>query len=429
MTKWILLPLFLLVVDLVIAQKIESDSLSLQNISQNVLNQKISFIQKEGKLEAVLKIISSTYNVKFSYSNDKIENVIVKEVVYDSVQLSYLLNSLLLNTGFNYMAVGRMVVLVEEEKKALQLPADSISPIVDSPEAEDPYSNNHIYSSSTDLSHLSDREKRRIKHLYDREVFYAMRNKRYMGKGFRDTTNTPDKPLELPDNYKKDEKDYFISATIGWLGFVPRIVEKSSLDYKRDLSFEYNVQPTLQYGIRLGMIRKHLMFGTGLGYHRFSISGEGKGFFPRGQSGKVDTIIVSFKDTYSVFSIPAEITFFVPLKKIIVGAGARLGLDIIKDNSVANKFENYFNKKKNKEESYSEKDHSLAASASINILAGYSITQNIILAAGLEYQYFFNPYTENSIYTFYPNSVTGKISFFYLLGKADIKNLFYKTKK
>lgn len=453
MTKRILLSFLLFIVSyIVIAQESEQDSSSLKSSSQSLLKRDVTFYHPEGSLESALYKLSIEQNIKLSYSDDKINKVFVKEAYYSSVELGLLLNFLLQHTGFRYIVVGRIIVLVEDKtissdvphsdttsasSTTTRTPSDTIGVPVDTAPAtsdssarpEKHVGANPIYSPDANLSMLSTKERKRIQQLYKKELAWSRRNKRIFASHISIHDTLPEsQTIPLPDIYNRhlDNFKYYVSGRVGLVKYLPRIRDNSNYAWEQELNFDHKVNTSFYPAIGFGLVRKHFLIGTGIGYYRLTQEGEGRAIYPKGKSAKADTVNISFSDRYSVVSIPLEVLFFKQKRSLFIGAGLAMEMDLIgSKNTQRNKFQSYYSEKKDNA-MYHEKNSRVAIVGSLKVLAGLLLQPGMVLSSSVEYNYYINPITKNSLYSFYPNSLEFKISFFYFLSKSDLKRVFTK---
>lgn len=428
MTKWILLPFLIIVVQIAVAQTSGSDSSSLKNVSLNLLDRRIDFFQLSGRLEAALSKLSSEQNIKFSYSDDKIQNVNVTEKNYSSEPLSRVLTSLLANSGFTYLVVGRMIVIIESKEVRQEEAASSDTTQKPSGSAgtvsSSELSINHVYNSNAQLARLSPAQRREIERLYKKEMAWSLRSKRILRRFGKDTIPKEAKRPRTVYNYAVPEKGLYASGSFGVISFNPRFRENSSLRWREDLNFNSYVQNCFPIQLSAGVKDKYYMAGAGVSYHRYSMEGSGRFIHGKGHLGKADTSIVSISNKYSVFSIPLEFMFYKNIKKFFAGGGPKATFDFIDATTTSGAFQKYFDKAKG--ENFVEKNNKLAASLSLKIFAGVSLKDQYAVTAGGGYTYYVSPHSKNDLYSFYPNHWRFELSFLCFISGAKIRSVFYK---
>jgi hypothetical protein len=447
-TKWVIFTFFLLTSNIIFAQNLESDSTSLQRTSSEILKRKISFSHKAGKLEDVLHKLSLDQNLKFSYSHDRIQHVEVKENTYASTELASLLAELLQNKGFNYILVGRIIVIVEDKNNVnkanstadtLRTPPDSVViPNVnsipsdssatshpDSKVTENSADKDHLYSPDLNLARLDKGERRKIQKLYKGERKWASRRKEFMTADLKDSlpdTKPDPKFHSIPVPTELSNFKYYASISLGIVKSVPRI--KGGVEFK-DLNYHNQIKTSIHPEVNFGIVFKYLMIGTGIGYQQLKLDEQGQSIYKKsngiggGAGNQPDTFNFNFSNRYSVFTLPLEILLFKKGKRLFIGAGPVFKLDFIHAEVEKDKYKEYYVALK--EATYIEKNSKTAFAGSLKVKAGLSLKNNIVITTGMEYVYYVSPYFKNSIYSFYPNFIQFQLSFLYLFNKSGLR--------
>jgi hypothetical protein len=469
-TKWIVFTCLIFTVNILQAQITDSDSSALQTVSKGILEKEFDFFQKKGKLENVLYQLSLEQNVKFSYSPDRIQHIEVSEKFYKATNLTSLLSSLLLNTGYNYIVIGRIIVIVEDDKNVnivepisenLKSSTDSLvvhstdsvilssrnpvtsgsSSTIGSPSnVPKPFSDSirsntsvskHLYSSDLNLSKLPEEERRKIKKIYEKELKWA-----YNYHKIKMLNLNPEKNDSLVKANKNlipihpvSNFNYFVSGNLGIIKYMPRIKGNSEFSWDEDLDYHKKIKAGIRPEISFGFITKHLMAGAGIGYQQFKMEENGVSIYKKsngignGQGNKTDTFSYSFSDKYTVFSIPLEVLLFKQRKNFFAGIGSKLKADFIYSKIESDQFKTYYEQKVG-DGTYYSKNYKIAMASSLKVMAGMIVQNNFAISAGMEYYYYLSPYQKNSIFSFYPNTFQIEVSLLYFLNKSDLKRIF-----
>jgi hypothetical protein len=416
----------------------DTDSAFVQSTSESILSRKINFSHPNASLDSVLIQLSSEQQIKISYSYDKTKGITVPANSYSSQPISSILSSSLSNTGLNYMIVGKIVVIFPEEKKKtpVEPPKDSskvqsnttISITNSSTTTSNSSTKNHIYHPNANLDKLPLSERRKIRKLYEEELKWSIKFRKFGNKKDEDTSNTDedDKELKRPV-YKivKRDKDYypfFISGKLGLINYHPKIVERSTVSWESQLNFSstsstLKVHPTLSFGY----MNRFMKIEVGVTSQRFSYSGKGRQIFPKGKSGKADTVVVNFSDTYSITTLPLELVIFKRWNKLYTGIGAGVQIGFIKAiQATPNKLKDYL-AKLDETASYYEFMNKFTWANSVKIEAGYWLNPKFAIGLDVQYLMYWKPFTENYFYDLYPNSLMANVSLMYFFRKPSSK--------
>jgi hypothetical protein len=464
-TKWIIFACFFITFNISKAQKTESDDTPLQKESKNILEREIDFSHKAGKLEDVLQQLSITQNIKFSYSHDRIQNVEVKEKLYISTNIASILTSLLFNSGFNYMVVGRIIVIVEDDKnlniadpvtefsepaKDTVLFHNNVSTIkqdtagnssqVNTNKASEihkinsnhdmphfnPKIRNHIYSSNANVTKLTPKERRKIQKLYDKELRWVKYHKNFQSTKMDSLDNIKKNKLDNNSTFNPEitspNYNYYISGSLGFVNYISKIKGNNEFTWNEDLNYHSQIKKSIHPQITLGFISKYFMAGGGIGYQQLKMEESAKAIYKKsngiggGIGNQPDTFNYAYSDKYSIFSIPLEILLYKQSKYLFAGLGTKFEVDFIHANGETDKYKTYYTVKV-KTGNYSLKTSKTNLAASLKAIGGIMVKKNMAITLGAEYNYYLSYFSKNSVFSFYPHSFQFNLSIFYFFHK------------
>jgi len=410
------------------------DSAFVQSTSESILNRRINFSHPKASLDSVLIRLSSEQNIKISYSYDKTKGISIPGNSFTSQEISYILSSTLSNTGLNYMLVGKIIVIFPEEKKKepLESPMDtskvqskgtnttSTSPTTSANASP----TNHIYHPNDNLEQLPLSERRKIRKLYEDELRWSMRFRKFGNKKEEDTSSTEEEDREVRKaEYKfiKRDKDYypfFISGKLGLIDYHPKIEERSTVSWESQLNFTSSASTIKVHPIvSVGYMNRFMKLEVGVTSQRFSYSGRGSQIYPKGKSGKADTVFVNFSDTYSITTIPLELIFFKRWNKVYTGIGGGFQIGFIKAiQATPNKLKAYL-AKLDETASYYEFMNKFTWANSLKLEVGYWLHPKFAISLDVQYLMYWKPFTESYFYDLYPNSFMTNVSLLYFFNK------------
>lgn len=415
-TKWILFPLFFLLITNSFSQTINSDSL--QSVSQNILERKVDFFQKEGKLTDVLAKLSEEHNIKFSYSNDRVRHILVKEEAYKSVQIHQVLSNLLNSSGFNFILVGRMVVIVPQEIKPVPIQTPS-KPTATTPAAQ---VKDHIYLPESNNVNLPLSEIRRIRKYYRAELRWAKRRQK-LGLSIYGDTVSNKLPEDKVSGNAYSQYPYYVSLGVGVVKYKANFKSTNLYPWASELAFKYTAKISPGFGIGFGVIKKHWIIGSGITYHKLLVEGQGQQTISVNKNKpKVTYVSVDFSDKYSIVSIPFQAIYFRQWNKALAGVGPIGELQFIGSKIESGKFQSYM-ESKDVPLAYTEENPKFSPSLGINFQGGYVLLKNLAILNSVK---LFQPLKPKSINTLYKLSGPGfqyEISIQYLFNKGDARRL------
>lgn len=391
MGKWILLLFSHLIFNNLIAQVKEKDSTSVESSSEDLLGKHIDFSHPASSLEAVLEKLSVEHNIKFSYSGDRIADISLSSKNYLSLPLATVLSSILRNTGFTYITVGTVIVIVPGEGKASLYETDTTT-LTDSLEIEE-----YVYSPDKDLESLPRVVRKRIQEVYKEEQEWS----EFRRKGGNDSLFRPSSwPL-----FELAHSNLYFSGSLGIIAYVPRFRSISRLPWKEDLQFKSKIKPTVRPEFSIGKVFGNFLVQAGLGYQVVNLEGyyteeQPKSPNGQGQSKEIKTIVVF--DKYSIISLPLEFLFYKQKKNFYAGVGSKIELDAVVGQISSEYFKKYLEEEGDGEK-FSESFRKFSAATAIKAQAGLIITDNMSISTGLEYHKFLFPFYKNSLFRFKPN--------------------------
>ncbi len=230
MTKWIGVLIFLFFISNSHAQ---TDSLSLQATSSNLLQQEISFSYTGGKLAEALQQLSQK-QLKFSYSDDRIAPVSVSSITISDIPLYALMDLLLENTKFTYLVVGRIILIVEDETPE----TDTTEKTTSSPVAVKPES--HIYTPNSSEIEIPPKLKRTLDKLYHDELKWAAKRGEIMA--------SPSDTVISPKQSGSPWDDYFLTGGLGVNVYTLRTRTNMNLDlnWEEELGYKNNMESSIR---------------------------------------------------------------------------------------------------------------------------------------------------------------------------------------
>jgi hypothetical protein len=463
--KWMIIPFFLLLVNSASAQQEGNGQTELKNASLQILNQKITFIQEAGSLESNLQKLSSENKIRFSYSNDRVRNIDINRLSYTGVTVASLLESLLSNTGLDYLVVGTMIVITEKQQvytdsdKNNDVPVDTSVQIVQGKEKS--ATGNHVFvPGNSSMESLPWKMRRELYKIYRQELRLAAKRK--------PTVIAEDsirKPILLPPSFFR--KNYFVSGSLSACFY--RIKFRSEIpDWQKKLRFSYNYRPEVVPALSAGIIRKNILISAGINYQtlRFAggwaeplsvpqkvvqdsatngsasntgSNGKGKAYAygkNKDKNGnfssspgtttsyiKNDTLFTDFFDKYTMFSFPIQIQLSKEWDRIFIAGGPSINVGILNTARVQkNKFKSVY---ENLYPSgvYTEKKILFTLGAGVSATAGFLLNNYLAFAVSSSLNFSVTPLQENSVYRMYADNLNVGVTCFYLFNKTDLKQL------
>lgn len=424
MSKWVFLFLLTFTSFNLSAQTSETENDFLQNTSTSLLNRTIYFDCKSGSLDNALIKLLSEQNISISYSYDRVQEFSVKAKLFQTASFSQVLDYLLLNTGLNYILVGKIIVIVPDEKlKAPEKLSDTVIENSDKARA-------HIYKPNQNLEYLPYSERRKIHRHYREELRWAAKfNREKNGYAINlDSINKVRKKYN--QNISKDLPPYYFSLGVGFTEYIPKFKNNEKYDVNKELKLSRLVKSTPMGSLELGLHRGNFLIGTGFEIRSLKVNGSGSGLALRSRGGRweYENLTIGYSDLYYIFSIPIQVSAFAIWKRFVFSGGLKTGINIISPKKVnEHKFSSYIEYKYNGE-SYSEETKKITPLSAVKVNVGYLLGKQTILAFSSSYSYNFTWFTKNTVYTLYPNGFTFELSASYFFGKNDLKNLL-KFKK
>ncbi|MFN3402582.1 MAG: hypothetical protein ACK40G_00715 [Cytophagaceae bacterium] len=425
MIKWLTALFFISLhsIHILFAQTPDQESELVKTTSQTILVKVVSFVQPEGSLEAALNKLSDEQKISISFSPEKISSVKLKAKKYSNEKMALILAEMLQNSGFTFLMVGRVIVIFEDSdtNKSLEEKKDSIT--TQKPSAAKPKPDNagiikkYSYSSEMNLSKLPSSERKKIHNLYKREMEWAATHLRPGQKSLSDTTGAS------KSNFRnRIRKDFYVKAGIALLKYIPSVKSSGDETWRRELNFNTKVPLSGKPMISAGIIYNQMMIGAGFSYEKLVVTGRGRAIFPKGNSGKADTANVYFRDEYSIYSIPVQLTIFRQYNNFIYGINPGIEFCYNRSGFVQNsKFAEYT---KLKSQTFSEKTNTFGLRTSINLIGGYLFLPNMAVMLSGGYSYYATALVKNSFYTLRPHSLNFELSYVYLMDKSDFRSIF-----
>ncbi|MBO9702578.1 MAG: STN domain-containing protein [Sporocytophaga sp.] len=424
MSKWVFLFLLTFTSFNLSAQTSETENDFLQNTSTNLLNRTIYFDCKSGSLDNALIKLLSEQNISISYSYDRVQEFSVKAKLFQSESFSKVLDYLLSNTGLNYILVGKIIVIVPEDKqKAPEKNSDTIIKSSDKVSA-------HIYKPNQNLEYLPYSERRKIHRHYKEELRWAAKFNREKDIYAVNLDSINKERKKYDHSISKALPPYYFSLGIGFTEYTPKYKNNEKYNVKKELNFSSLVKSTPMGSIELGLHLGNFLVGTGFEVRSLKVNGYGSGLALRSRGGRweYENLTIGFSDVYHIFSIPIQVSAFTIWKRFVFSGGIKTGINIISPKKVnKNKFSSYVEYKYNGE-SYSEEIKKITPLSAVKANVGYLIGKRTIAAFSSSYSYNFPWFTKNTVYTLYPNGFTFELSVSYFFGNNDLNNLL-KVKK
>jgi len=393
----------------------------LEKTSVNLLNRTIYYECQSGSLDNALIKLLSEQNVSISYSYDRVQNYSVKGKVFPSALLSEVLDYLLSKTGLNYVLVGRIIVIVPDERKQPPVEEEKKSDTL-TRRSEKVLS--HIYKPNQNLEYLPNSERRKIRRLYRAELRWAAEFNQDEFKAIHPDSVDKLKKKPVPRSGKYFSP-YYVSIGIGLTEYSPKYKINPKYDILKELKFYRLVKSSPAGSLQLGLHKGHFLFGTGLELRSLRVNGYGGGLALRYKNGRweYENLTVSYSDSYYLFSIPVNVSGFATWKRVVFTGGITTGFNFIHGQKVnRHKFSSYVEYKYNGE-SYSEDTRSLTPLSIIHAKLGYWAGKETIVNLGASYSHTFQWYTKSTVYSLFPNNYTFDVSISHFFDKNEFKNL------
>lgn len=388
-----------------------ADSVALQKDSETFLAKKINFSWKGGKLTELLDQLGEEQGLKFAYSEDKIENIGIAAKTFSRTSLSEMLESILKNSEFNYLIIGRTIAIVRDVK----------APEKNTPSATNPNSRitqgneSHIYPTSSLSNRLSSEEEKLLRKIYGKELRWKARHSSEPTEKSNDSIEPRRKTYAAIPLIKG--KSWFIRANLGLDNYFLRYRNVSPFSWKNDLDFTAKPKRTLFAEAEAGVFYKTFILATGIGFHKLYLENTFKDpkvlASPPGPTPP-DIKEKSVTENYSVLTIPLHALIYKKLRTVYFAGGGGVRLNFIKRTSTKGNLKEYYNLR-SQTDKFTEKKSAIAYGFSLRAEAGFKATERILLCGGLESTFLVSPYFKNSLYKFYPHSLSFKLSVVYFL--------------
>lgn len=424
MSKWVFLFLLTFTLFNLSAQTSETENDFLQNTSTSLLNRTIYFDCKSGSLDNALIKLLSEQNISISYSYDRVQEFSVKAKLFQSTSFSQVLDYLLLDTGLNYILVGKIIVIVPDERQ--KVPEKYSDTIVKRSDK----ASGHIYKPNQNLEYLPYSERRKIHRHYKEELRWAA----IFNREKKINAINPDSLNKVRKKYNhsisKGLPPYYFSLSVGFTEYTPKYKNNEKYDIKKELNFSSLVKSTPMGSLELGIHHGNFLLGLGFEVRSLKINGYGSGLALRSRGGRweYENITIGYSDVYYVFSVPIQVSAFTIWKRFVFSGGLKSGINFISPKKVnENKFSSYIEYKYNGE-SYSEETKKITPLSAVEANLGYLLGKQTVIAFSSSYSYNFPWFTKNTVYSLYPHGFTFELSASYFFGKNDLNNLL-KFKK
>lgn len=395
----------------------KADSAALLKDSETLLVKKINFIWKGGKLPALLDQLGAEHGLKFAYSEDKIENVMIEAETFSDVPMSEILASVLNKSEFNYLVIGRTIAIVNDPK----LPKRDISSDEEvkrkANSSVEQDNESHVYPASSLSGRISSEEEKLLRKIYGKELKLTARHRSESNEKGKDTVEAKKKtssPVPLIAG-----KSWYVRANLGLNNYLLRYRNVSSLNWKEELNFISKPKRSVFAEAEFGLVYNRLIFATGFGIHKLSLeSTYSDSKAPPPPPGPApappppDTKVKVITEDYSMISIPLHVMMYGQHKNIYFAAGGGIRSTFIRRVSGKGSLKDYYNKNV-KPEKFSESISATSFGISLRGEAGFKASEHILLSGGLEGIFYIKPYMENSLYKFYPHSLSLKLSVLY----------------
>ena len=431
MTKWIILFFFISLKNISFSQN--SETTTLHKVSESILEKKISFNSSNSNLEKLLLALSVEQNLKISFSNSRLKSIPTVAIKFTNTSTNIVLNKILEKSGFDYLLVGRNIVIIE--RKQLNIKPDS-TPLIKAKEtlvkdisgidtvfqnSKNKNSNklavSHIYNPNQNLNKLPLKLILELRKSYEKELKWAKKYEQFQSKNklISKDTIVIKKPLE---NDPMQDFGYFLKVDVGLLTTKTFYINKTEHNWKNDIKYKENFDNTLYPAIRAGLFYKKFMVGTGLIYQHLTIHVDvvepiKKNPQANNNSGKKDSIHTAYQNKYSFWSVPLNIIYLKKFNRFFIGGGIDFTLYFYNINENEQVFLGRYFEEKKLEQNFYYKKNNLNYGIGFNIQTGFHLNENFIISANASYIKTINPISENTIFNFTANYSTINFSVIY----------------
>lgn len=382
-------------------QNLNTDTTNLSNASKSLLKTKIDFDTKGGTLDFVLNELSFNHDLKFSYAGQQTHGHVVKKQSLKSSTIETVLQSILYGTPFDYVVVGRMVVVVKKK-----VPPNTI---VNKPDSSKSASQNpktaqnqtHIYNGNHNsaIDALPWSERRRIYKTFKKEWSWSLQ----ISKSRKNSDSTQ-KPIKEKPIDEKVKPYNFVLATME-LDKSFSMFKNNLTGWKKELSYKQRANVTMFPEMAIGRSFQNLMLSIGLSYKNITT----KSTWLEYRRANDEFVNKTVDEKYRIISIPLQATLYQTRQQYFYGAGATVRFNFIQTKKDAtNKLNRYYEDKVVGDD-YKQKVRKVAFSTSLFITAGLLYKDNLIFSGSLEYEPYLTPLTTNSVYSLYPQSLSFRL--------------------
>lgn len=384
-------------------QTLNSDTNAISRTSQILLEKKIDFSWQGGSLDQVLEQLHLKYGFKFSHAGQQISFTNIKANSFKEVSLGYVLEALLKNTNFDYLLVGRMVVIVKRKSQNKEaVIKDSSKTIALGNNSIEKTAKSHVYSSNNDLEGLSWYEKRVIYKTFKKELHWQQRRQASSGEG-NDSSATQKTSAKATNHIYK----HFLEASVGIQKPLLSHKDNTNLDWESEMGFEQKAKTTLNADMGMGWTLGRFLLSTGLGYRR--ISTETNWTERRRSENRTAS------ERCDILTVPLKAMVYKQWGNVFGAAGMAFKFNFIKlDFLYVNKFRRYYEDNSVASE-YFQKTNKLCLSSAFLITGGMVWKQRYVFTATGSYDPYWSALENNSIYKLYPHQLSLNLGLIYLL--------------
>ncbi len=388
-------------------QNLNTDTLNLSNASKSLLKTKIDFDTKGGTLDFVLNELSFKHDLKFSYAGQQAHGYVVKKQSLKSSTIETVLQSILYGTPFDYVVVGRMVVVVKKKvpPNAIANKTDSSKSTSQNPKTAQ--NQTHIYNGNHNsvIDALPWSERRRIYKTFKKEWNWSLQISKT-----RKNSDTTQKPIQEKKTPQKVKPTNFVLATLE-LDKTFSAFKNNLTGWKKELSYKQRTTVTVFPEIAIGRSFQNLMLSIGLSYKNITT----KSTWVEYRRANDEFVNKAADEKYGIISIPLQTTLYQTRKQYFYGAGASVRLNFIQiKKETPDKLNRYYDDKVIGD-IYEQKVRKAAISTSIFITAGLLYKDKLIFSGSFEYEPYISPLTTNSVYNLYPQSLSFRLGALFFL--------------
>ncbi len=170
------------------------------------------------------------------------------------------------------------------------------------------------------------------------------------------------------------------------------------------------------------------LIGTGIGFRSLNIkttweeTEKIKAVPGKSAEPEFDTIGRVLEERFTIVTFPIFVSYKMNWKKWYGTAGTGIAFDVFSGKQTnPNRHKKYVTEAIKKGEKYSEKYHISTTNLLLEIRAGYSISDHLLISGGIEHHLALSPFYQNTLYQLKSNALVFDMGLMWLLDRNSSK--------